>query len=118
MTVLSGLDAAGRRRSPATMPGYHAGRPPHNKGMRYPADPLTIDEIVAGAHVGRGVAARQPTTSPLELARAAVSRAEIDETGLGGFRLSIGAGMPTGRGGCGSRCAAPANRLPAARSSG
>jgi hypothetical protein len=47
MTVLSGLDAAGRRRSPATMPGYHAGRPPRNKGMRYPADPPTVDEIVA-----------------------------------------------------------------------
>jgi hypothetical protein len=26
MTVLSMLDSAGRRRSPATMPGYHAGR--------------------------------------------------------------------------------------------
>jgi integrase len=47
MTVLSGLDAAGRRRSPATLPGFHAGRPPRNKGMRYPADPPTIDEIVA-----------------------------------------------------------------------
>ena len=29
------LDAAGRRRSPATLPGFHAGRPPSNKGMRY-----------------------------------------------------------------------------------
>ncbi len=38
MTVLSVLDSAGRRRSPATMPGYHAGRPPRNTGMRYPAD--------------------------------------------------------------------------------
>src|SRR5215216_4327192 len=47
MTVLSGLDAAGRRRSPATLPGYHVGRPPRNKGMRYPADPPTVDEIVA-----------------------------------------------------------------------
>jgi site-specific recombinase XerD len=47
MTVLSVLDAAGRRRSPATMPGYHAGRPPRNKGMHYPADPPTVDEIVA-----------------------------------------------------------------------
>src|SRR4051794_4192871 len=47
MPVLSGLDAAGRRRSPATLAGYHAGRPPRNKGMRYPADPPTIDEIVA-----------------------------------------------------------------------
>ena len=33
------LDAAGRRRSPATMPEFHAGRPPRNKGVRYPADP-------------------------------------------------------------------------------
>src|SRR5829696_572985 len=41
------LDAAGRRRSPATMPAFHAGRPPRNKGMRYPADPPTIEEIVA-----------------------------------------------------------------------
>jgi site-specific recombinase XerD len=31
------LDRAGRRRSPATMPGFHAGRPPRNKGLRYPA---------------------------------------------------------------------------------
>ena len=29
------------------MPGYHAGRPPRNKGMQYPADPPTVDEIVA-----------------------------------------------------------------------
>jgi hypothetical protein len=41
------LDAAGHRRSPATMPGYHQGRRPRNKGMRYPADPPTIEEIVA-----------------------------------------------------------------------
>jgi hypothetical protein len=47
MTVLSVLDSAGRRRSPATMPGYHAGRAPRNKGMRYPADPPTVEEIVA-----------------------------------------------------------------------
>jgi site-specific recombinase XerC len=47
MTVLSVLDAAGRRRSPAMMPDYHAGRPPRNEGMRYPADPPTVEEIVA-----------------------------------------------------------------------
>jgi site-specific recombinase XerD len=35
---------AARRRP---LPGYHAGRPPRNKGIRYPADPPTIDEIVA-----------------------------------------------------------------------
>jgi site-specific recombinase XerD len=47
MTVSAVLDAAGRRRSPATRPGYHAGRSPRNKGMRYPADPPTVEEIVA-----------------------------------------------------------------------
>jgi integrase len=41
------LDAAGHRRSPATMPGYHHGRPPRNKGEQYPADPPTIEEIIA-----------------------------------------------------------------------
>ena len=41
------LDVAGRRRSPATMPGYHLGRPPRNKGMRYPADPPRVEEIIA-----------------------------------------------------------------------
>jgi integrase len=37
------LDATGHRRSPA----YHRGRPPHNKGEQYPADPPTVEEIVA-----------------------------------------------------------------------
>jgi site-specific recombinase XerD len=41
------LDSAGRRRSPATTANFHLGRPPHNKGMRYPGDPPTIEEIVA-----------------------------------------------------------------------
>jgi integrase len=40
------LDVAGHRRSPATMPGYHRGRSPRNKGERYPADPPTVEEIV------------------------------------------------------------------------
>jgi site-specific recombinase XerD len=41
------FDRAGRRRSPATMPEFHAGRPPRNKGLRYPADPPKVEEIVA-----------------------------------------------------------------------
>jgi hypothetical protein len=41
------LDRAGRRRSPATMPGFHVGRPPRNKGLRYPADPPKVEEIIA-----------------------------------------------------------------------
>jgi hypothetical protein len=47
MTGSALLDAAGRRRSPATMPGFHCGRPPGNKGLQYPADPPTVEEIVA-----------------------------------------------------------------------
>ena len=34
--------AAGRGRSPATMPGFHRGRPPRNKGLQFPADPPTV----------------------------------------------------------------------------
>jgi len=29
------------------MPGYHRGRVPSNKGRRYPADPPTVEEVVA-----------------------------------------------------------------------
>src|SRR4051812_47017793 len=54
------LDAARRRRSPATLPVFHAGRPPRNKGMRYPADPPTIEEIVTVMrHAGDGVHGRR-----------------------------------------------------------
>jgi hypothetical protein len=41
------LNAARRRRSPVTLPGFLAGRPPRNKGLRYPPDPPTVEEIVA-----------------------------------------------------------------------
>jgi site-specific recombinase XerD len=41
------LDRAGRRRSPATTSSFHRGVPPHNKGLRYPPDPPTVEEIVA-----------------------------------------------------------------------
>ena len=40
------LDAAGRRRSPATRPAYLVGRAPRNKGMQYPPDPPRPEEIV------------------------------------------------------------------------
>ena len=41
------LDCAGRRRSPATLSDFHQGRPPRNKGLRFPPDPPTVEEIVA-----------------------------------------------------------------------
>ena len=37
------LDDAGHRRSPATMPGFHRGRPPKHTGLRFPADPPTVE---------------------------------------------------------------------------
>jgi site-specific recombinase XerD len=40
-------DAAGRPRSPATMPGFRAGCAPRNKGLRFPADPPRVEEIIA-----------------------------------------------------------------------
>jgi len=54
------LDRAGRRRSPATLPGFHARHAPGNKGLRYPPDPPKVEEIIAimrtaggGAHGDR-----------------------------------------------------------------
>jgi integrase len=41
------LDCAGRRRSPATLSSFHEGRSPRNKGLRYPPDPPTVEEIIA-----------------------------------------------------------------------
>ena len=41
------LDCAGRRRSPATTSTFHEGLSPRNKGLRYPPDPPTVEEIVA-----------------------------------------------------------------------
>jgi hypothetical protein len=45
------LDRAGRRRSPATTPGFQAGHAPGNKGLRYPADPPKVEEIIAVVHM-------------------------------------------------------------------
>jgi site-specific recombinase XerD len=41
------LDRAGRRRSPATTSSFHRGAPPRNKGLRYPPDPPSVEEIIA-----------------------------------------------------------------------
>jgi integrase len=41
------LDCAGRRRSPATLASFHQDRAPRNKGLRYPPDPPTVEEIIA-----------------------------------------------------------------------
>ena len=53
---MSRFDVAGRQRSPATTSEFHLGRTPGNKGLRYPADPPRVEEIVAVMrHAGDGV---------------------------------------------------------------
>ena len=41
------LDRAGWRRSPATTSTFYQGVTPGNKGLRYPPDPRTVEEIIA-----------------------------------------------------------------------
>jgi integrase len=41
------LDRTGRRRSPATFASFHQGQTPCNKGLRYPPDPPSVNEIIA-----------------------------------------------------------------------
>jgi integrase len=101
------LDAAGRRRSPATLPDFHAGRPPRNKGMRYPADPPTIEEIVAVMRgAGDGIHGRRLRSLIVVLWRAglrihealALAEADLDprrgsllvRRGKGGRRREVG----------------------------
>jgi hypothetical protein len=101
------LDAAGRRRSPATMPGFYAGRPPRNKGLRYPADPPTVEEIVAVMRIaGDGLHGRRLRGLVVVLWRAglridealALREADLDRRrgsllarrGKGGRRREIG----------------------------
>src|SRR5436190_12321071 len=101
------LDAAGRRRSPATLPQFHARRPPRNKRMRYPADPPTIEEIVTVMrHAGDGVHGRRLRGLIIVLWRAglricealALTEADLDarrgsllvRRGKGGRRREVG----------------------------
>jgi hypothetical protein len=101
------LDAAGRRRSPATVPGYLAGRPPRNKGLTYPADPPPVEEIVAVMReAGSGVHGARVRGLIVVLWRAglrireALSLAEVDldeyrgallvRNGKGGKRREVG----------------------------
>jgi site-specific recombinase XerD len=55
MSASSVVDARGRQRSPATLPGYHAGRSPRNRGRRSPADPPRTEVIAVMRAAGRGV---------------------------------------------------------------
>ena len=93
MSVQPLLDAAGRRRSPATTPGFRTGIAPRNKGQRDPADPPTVDEIVAVMRqAGRDRRGRRLTALIVVLWRAGLRIHEalwLTETDLDQRRGSI-----------------------------
>ena len=83
------LDVAGRRRSPATVPGYHCGRPPRNKGQRYPADPPTVEEIIAVMRcAGSSADGDRSRALIVVLWRAGLA----DQRGIGACRERLGRG--------------------------
>jgi hypothetical protein len=53
-------DAAGRRRSPATMPGFHAGRPPRITSIYLQG--IDSAEIIETAHARRAPMIRVSTS--------------------------------------------------------
>jgi hypothetical protein len=72
------LGAACRRRSPATMPGLNTGRAPPNKGMLYPADPPTIEEIVSVTRTaGDSVHGQRPALIVVLARRATYQRSAL-----------------------------------------
>lgn len=90
-----------------TVPGFHAGRSPRNKGRRYPADPPTVVEIVAVMrHAGPGLHAARLRALNVVLWRAglrihealALGEADLDQRrgsllvrrGKGGRRREVG----------------------------
>ena len=77
------VDIAGRPRSPATLPGYHAGRPPRNKGRHYPADPPTVEDDRRGDEDGRRASVR---TSDAGLDRRPMARGPSDQRGPSAHR--------------------------------
>jgi hypothetical protein len=101
------LDRAGRRRSPATMPGFHAGCPARNTGLRYPADPPKVEEIVAvmcaAGNARTRPAAARPDRGPVARRAAhnealALAESDLDQRrgalpvrrGKGGRRREVG----------------------------
>ena len=101
------VDVRGQRRSPAACPGFLAGRVPRNKGRRYPADPPTVEEVIAVMHrAGDGPAADRVRALVILLWRAglrisealALSESDLDfdagsvlvRCGKGGKRRIVG----------------------------
>jgi integrase len=88
------------------MPGYFAGRPPRNKGRRYPADPPRVEEIVAVMRsAGEGIGAARVRGLIVVLWRAglrvgeALALVESDlDLGRGSILVRHGKGRQASRG--------------------
>src|SRR4051794_9835709 len=96
MTAIALQDAARGRPSPATPPSYHGGRPPRNKGLRYPADPPSVEEIVAVMRQAdtttQGLRARALTVVEAPFAYHQVAGGDDLVDAPGGFHRPLGFG--------------------------
>lgn len=72
------FDRRGYYRSPVTLPSYRRGKPPANKGRKFPAEPLTPEEVYAllGA-CGRGSAGRRNQAMIMVMWRAGLRCSEV-----------------------------------------
>jgi site-specific recombinase XerD len=114
------------------MPGFHAGRPPRNKGLRYPADPPKVGEIIAVMRATGDDAHGRPLRGLIAILWRAglriqealdLSEADLDQR-RGELLVRSGRGRPASRGRHGrlgmgtaaamARAAAPATRRAAA----
>lgn len=72
------LDRRGLYRSPVTLSSYRKGKPSHNRGRKFPADPPTPEEVYAMlAACGRGAAGRRDRAMIVMMWRAGLRCAEL-----------------------------------------
>ena len=115
------VDITGRLRSPAATPGHWAGCAPPNKGLRYPADPPTVEEIIlvmreagpgpyadrtrgliailwrAGLADQRSARAHRDRSGPEDRLGAGPRRARAASAGWSGWTTGLGARRPLDR---------------------
>lgn len=72
------LDRRGFYRSPVTLSSYRKGKPSHNKGRKFPADPPTPEEVYSMlAACGRGAAGRRNRALIVIMWRAGLRCSEV-----------------------------------------
>ena len=126
MQPASSLDRAGSGdRRPTTLASFHQGRAPHNKGLRYPPDPPTPEEIIlvmraaghdvdgvelralivlwrAGLRIGEALALADPTLIQVA-ARFSCAKAKAGNAGRSGWTAGRGSSCSYGSS-CAKHC--------------